>query len=331
IIFEAGLLEAKPANIPLEQHHRLALADDEELRDPECYRRLVGRLIYLTITRHEPCYYVHVLSRFMQHPLEEHWKAIVRVVRSIKDSHGQGILLCVYNGLLLYGYCDSDWASYPVTRRSLIGYFVLFRNSPISWKKKKQHIMSRSSSEAKYRLMATTRCELKWLKGLLNSLGVTHPKPMRLFFDNQVALHIVANPVFHERTKHIEVDCHFVHDEILSGNLAPSYVHTSTQLVDIFTKALGNQQFHDILSNSIFCRLLHSLHVRMLIGQVASLLGVLLQDIVFFVNNLLSLSSKRSTLYFFQVLKPSTGNVANGLLKLPGCWISFAKFIILYN
>ncbi|GJV24873.1 copia protein [Tanacetum coccineum] len=120
--------------------------------------------------------------------------------------------------------------------------------------------MSRSSSEAKYRLMATTRCELKWLKGLLNSLGVTHPKPMRLFFDNQVALHIVANPVFHERTKHIEVDCHFVHDEILSGNLAPSYVHTSTQLVDIFTKALGNQQFHDILSKRstsgycVFCQ-----------------------------------------------------------------------------
>ncbi|GJV24872.1 late embryogenesis abundant protein-related protein [Tanacetum coccineum] len=93
IIFEAGLLEAKPANIPLEQHHRLALADDEELRDPECYRRLVGRLIYLTITRHEPSYYVHVLSRFMQHPLEEHWQAIVRVVRSIKDSLGQGCLL----------------------------------------------------------------------------------------------------------------------------------------------------------------------------------------------------------------------------------------------
>ncbi|GJX60795.1 retrovirus-related pol polyprotein from transposon TNT 1-94 [Tanacetum coccineum] len=248
IIFEAGLLGAKPANIPLEQHHRLALADGEEIRDPKRYRRFVGCLIYLTITRPELSYCVHVLSQFMQLPLEEHWQATVRVVRYIKDNPGQGIFLHVDNDLRLYGYCDSDWASCPMTRRSLTGYFVLFGNSPISWKTKKQHTVSRSSSEAEYRSMATTTCELKWLKGLLNSLGVAHPEPMRLFCDNQAALHIAANPVFHERTKHIEVDCHFVRDEILSGNLSPSYVHTSTQLADIFTKALGNQQFHDILS-----------------------------------------------------------------------------------
>ncbi|GJT27629.1 retrovirus-related pol polyprotein from transposon RE2 [Tanacetum coccineum] len=205
IISEAGLLGAKPANIPLEQHHHLALADGEEMRDPERYRRLVGRLIYVTITRPKLSYCVHVLSQFMQRPLEEHWQSTVRVVRYIKDNPGQGILLRVDNDLRLYGYCDSDWASCPT---------------------KNQHTVSQSSSEAEYRSMATTTCELKWLKGLLNSLGVTHPDPMRLFCDNQAALHIAANPVFYEHTKHIEVDCHFVRDEILSCNLAPSYVHT---------------------------------------------------------------------------------------------------------
>nr|GEX09045.1 copia protein [Tanacetum cinerariifolium] len=161
--------------------------------------------------------------------------------------NSEGILLRVDNDLRLYGYFDSDWASCPVTQRSLTGYFVLFGNSPIFWKTT-EHIVSRSSSEAEYKSMATTTCELKWLIGLLNSLGVAYPEPMRLFCDNQAALHIATNPVFHERTKHVEVDCHFVRDEIVSGNLAPSFVHTSAQLAAIFTKALGNQQFHDMLS-----------------------------------------------------------------------------------
>ena len=90
--------------------------------------------------------------------------------------------------------------------------------------------------------MATTTCELKWLK-LLLSLGVCHSQPMRLHCDSQAALHIAANPVFHERTKHIEVDCHFVRDEIQHGHIQPTYVSTSTQLANIFTKALGKSQF----------------------------------------------------------------------------------------
>lgn len=104
--------------------------------------------------------------------------------------------------------------------------------------------------------MATTTCELKWLKALLLSLGVYHSQPMRLHCDSQAALHIAANPVFHDRTKHIEVDCHFVRDEIQRGHIQPTYVSTSTQLVDIFTKALGKSQFDYLL-----CKLgIHDLH-----------------------------------------------------------------------
>lgn len=95
--------------------------------------------------------------------------------------------------------------------------------------------------------MATTTCELKWLKGILSNLGVIHAKPMHLHCDSQAALHIAKNPVFHERTKHIEVDCHFVRDEVLKGNVRPTYVPTTTQLADIFTKALGKSQFESFL------------------------------------------------------------------------------------
>ncbi|GJV97436.1 retrovirus-related pol polyprotein from transposon TNT 1-94 [Tanacetum coccineum] len=174
----------------------------------------------------------------MQQPRVAHWEAALRVVRYLKGCPGQGILLRSDNDLQLYGWCDSDWAACPLTRRSLTRYFFQLGKSPISWKTKKQHTVSRSSAEAEYHSMATITCELKWLKALLLSLGVSHSRPMKLYCDSQAALHIAANPVFHERTKHIEVDCHFIRDEILRGTIRPAYVPTQT-----LTKALGTRQF----------------------------------------------------------------------------------------
>lgn len=95
--------------------------------------------------------------------------------------------------------------------------------------------------------MAMTTCELKWLKGLLSSLGVAHNSPMQLHCDSQAALHIVKNPIFHERTKHIKVDCHLIRDAIVNGSIHPSYVPSHAQLADIFTKALGQVQYDQLL------------------------------------------------------------------------------------
>jgi hypothetical protein len=257
IISESGLLGAKPASVPLEQNHRLPLANGRFLENPEQYRCLVGRLIYLCFTRPELSYSVHTLSQFMQQPREEHWEAALRVVRYLKGNPGQGILLNRSCDLQLYGWCDSDWAGCLLTRRSVTGWLVLLGSSPISWKMKKQHTVSRSSAEAEYRSMAATTCELKWIKGILSSLGILHSKPMSLHCDSQATLHIAKNPVFHERTKHIEVDCHFVRDEIIKGNVQTAYVPTHTQLADIFTKALGKSQF-EFLLNKLGIRNLHA-------------------------------------------------------------------------
>lgn len=190
IISEAGLLGGKPIDISMEQNHKLALANMEFLDDPELYRRLIGRLIYLSVTRPDLAYSIHILSQFMQETRLEHWEAALRVVRYLKKNPGQGILLRSDSELCLEGWCDSDWASCPLTRRSLTGWFVLLGYSPVSWKIKKQHTVSRSSAEAEYRSMATITCELKWLKQLLADLGVRHSRGMRLYCDSQSALHI---------------------------------------------------------------------------------------------------------------------------------------------
>lgn len=248
IISEAGLLGAKPALTPMEQNHQLDVTNGDKFDDPEQYRRLVGRLIYLTITRPELCYSVHILAQFMGDPRVEHWDAALRVLRYLKSCPGQGILLRGMSNLQLYAFCDSDRESCPVTRRSLTGYFILLGSSPISWKTKKQPTVSRSSAEAEYRSMAATTCELKWLKSLLSCLGIQHNQPMRLFCDSQSALHIAANPVFHERTKHIEMDCHFIRDALQDGTIITSHIKTGAQRADIFTKALGKSQFHVLLS-----------------------------------------------------------------------------------
>ncbi|GAA0141884.1 hypothetical protein LIER_02925 [Lithospermum erythrorhizon] len=126
-------------------------------------------------------------------------------------------------------------------------------DSPISWKSKKQIIVARSSAEAEaeYRYMAAITCaitcELAWLKGLLRSLQISHPRPMQLRCHSQSALHLTQNPVFYERTKHIKGDCHFLQDAIVKGVIAASHVSTSEQLVDISTKALGKCQFDYLL------------------------------------------------------------------------------------
>lgn len=118
----------------------------------------------------------------------------------------------------------------------------------VSWKSKKQPVVARSSAEAEYRAMATAACELVWLKTLLTDLGSSCTTPMTLFCDNQAAMHIAANPVFHERTKHIEVDCHYIRQQVQLKLINTHYVRTSDQLAEVFTKTLPSLQFQRLLS-----------------------------------------------------------------------------------
>ncbi|KAK2969573.1 hypothetical protein RJ640_003580 [Escallonia rubra] len=223
ILQDSGLLGVRPDKFPMEQILKLTPTDGILLSDQTKYRRLVGRLIYLTVTRPDIVYSVRTLSQFMHEPRKPHWDAAIRILKYIKD-----------------------WGGCRTTRRSVTGYCIFLGNSLVSWKSKKQANVSRSSAEAEYRAMANTCLELTWLRYILQDLRVPQVAPTQLFCDNQAALHIAANPIFHERTKHIEIDCHIVREKLQAGMIKPSYVPTHFQLADVFTKALGKDQFETL-------------------------------------------------------------------------------------
>jgi hypothetical protein len=244
ILTDAGQTGCRPASTPMEQHLKLTADSGELISDPSLYRRLIGRLIYLTISRPDITFAVNLLSQFMQTPRLPHLNAATRILRYLKGTVSHGLFFSANTALNLTAYTDSDWASCPMSRRSTTGYFVQLGGSPISWRTKKQSVVSRSSAEAEYRAMASTTCELLWLRQLLLDLMVPLSSPIPLHCDNQAAMHIARNPVFHERSKHIEIDCHLVRDRVQQGFLHLTYIPSPDQLADVFTKALGVDHFH---------------------------------------------------------------------------------------
>ncbi|KAA3484775.1 retrovirus-related Pol polyprotein from transposon TNT 1-94 [Gossypium australe] len=229
LISDAGFGEAKPASTPLAKNKRFTTAEyddlvhlggcnDELLLDVSAYQRLMGRLLYLTNTWPDISYAVQHLSQFMQKPKKSHYEATLQIVRYIKKSLGKGSFLAAENKAQLVAYCDSDWATCSMTRRSITGFCIKLGNSL----SKKQSTVLRSSAEADYRSTASTVAEIVWLSGLLKDICFDQFDSALLFSDSQAALQIATNPTQHVRT-----------DE---------------QLADVMTKALGVQQHGYLMS-----------------------------------------------------------------------------------
>ena len=167
ILTDTGMLDCKPIDTLMDPNVKLVPSQGELLRDPGRYRQLVGKLNYLTITRPDISFPVSVVSQFLQSPCDSHWDAVVRILRYIKGTPGQGMLYENKGHTQVVGYSDVDWVGSPTDRRSTSGYCAFIGGNLISWKSKKQDVVARSSAEAKYRDMTLATCELIWLKHLL--------------------------------------------------------------------------------------------------------------------------------------------------------------------
>ncbi|GJY72320.1 ribonuclease H-like domain-containing protein [Tanacetum coccineum] len=182
---------------------------------------------------------MHCLSQFMHKPFKSHLKIALKVLRYLKSAPGKGIHVIKNNVTSLDVYVDADWAKCVVTRKSVTGFCILLNGSLVSWKSKKQNTLSKSSAEAEYRAIASATSEIVWILKILQDLNWEHFIPAKVFCDSQAAIKIAAkiaaikiaaNPVFHERTKHLEIDLHFVRDKIISGVIKTYKISSTNQL-----------------------------------------------------------------------------------------------------
>ncbi|KAL0557194.1 hypothetical protein IC582_005712 [Cucumis melo] len=236
LLTETGMLGCRPADTPIEFNCKLGNSDDQVPVDKEQYQRIVGKLIYLSHTRPDISFAVSVASQFMQAPYEKHMEAVNRILRYLKNTLGKGLMFRKTNRKTIKAYTDSDWAGSVIDRKSTSDYCTFVWGNLVTWRSKKQSVVARSSAEAEYRAMSLGICEKIWLQKVLSDLHQECETPLKLFCDNKAAISIANNPVQYDRTKHVEIDRHFIKERLDSGNICIPYIPSSQQIADVLTK-----------------------------------------------------------------------------------------------
>lgn len=249
LLDRAGMTSCKPCSTPVDTSSKLSAAVGAAVADPTAYRSMAGALQYLTFTRPDIAYAVQQICLHMHDPREGHLNLVKRVLRYIEGTLCHGILLSASSPHELTAYSDADWAGCPDTRRSMSGFCVFLGSNLLSWSAKRQPTVSRSSAEAEYRAVANAVAETTWIRQLLRELHQPLHRATIVFCDSISAVYMSANPVQHQRTKHIELDLHFVRERVALGQVRGLHVPSSTQFVDVFTKGLSSSLFLDFRSS----------------------------------------------------------------------------------
>jgi hypothetical protein len=179
----------------------------------------------------------------MVEPRQEHWVAAKHVLRYLRGTVEYGLRYLGDGEVKLQGYTDSDWAGSATDRKSTSGCCFSLGSTMISWFSRKQTSVALSSAEAEYMAASTASCEAIWLRKLLAGLFDQELDPTVIYCDNQSCIKLSENPVFHDRSKHIEIMYHFIRDRIQKGAVKLQYVPTDQQVADILTKPLAKGKF----------------------------------------------------------------------------------------
>jgi histone deacetylase 1/2 len=251
ILRRTGMINCKPANTPMTTTEKLSVYEGTPLsiEDSTRFRSIVGALQYLTLTRPDIAFAVNKVCQFLHKPTSTHWTAVKRILRYVKHTASLGLKITRSQSNLVSGFSDADWAGCVDDRRSTGGFAIFFGSNLISWSARKQATVSRSSTEAEYRAMANATAEIIWIQSLLKELGIRSPPAARLWCDNIGATYLSANPVFHARTKHIEIDYHFVRERVAQKLLHVHLIGTGDQVADGLTKPLTVRKLEELKNN----------------------------------------------------------------------------------
>ena len=235
------------------------------------YRSLVGSLLYIaTCTRPDIAFAVCQLSRHLENPSDEHWKAAIRVLRYLKKTASYGIgFQGTSSQIKVCAYSDADWASNKENRRSTSGILVMMNGTPVVFKSRLQQNVSLSTAEAEYVALSLCIQEILWLKSLIKEMGINYKWPITVFEDNQSAIAIAKNNGYQSRAKHIDIRHHFIREHVKSQNIALQYIETKNQLADYLTKAIPTKQFQTLIEKSRItnCKSRGSVEVRNCYGS----------------------------------------------------------------
>ncbi|KAH9751535.1 hypothetical protein KPL71_014332 [Citrus sinensis] len=247
LLEEIGMSGCRPSDTPVDPNQKLGEVSNGVLVDKGRYQRLVGKLIYLSHTRPDIAFAISAVSQYMHSPYAEHLEAVHKILRYLKSTPGRGLLFKKSDQRSVEVFTDANWAGLVSDRRSTSGYCTFLWGNLITWRSKKQNVVARSSTEAEFRAMANGVCEVLWIKRVLGELKLDIEAPMRLLCDNKSAISIANNPVQHDRTKHIEIDRHFIKEKLENGVICMPFIPSEQQTADVLTKGHFRPKFESFI------------------------------------------------------------------------------------
>lgn len=249
IIKKFNMSDANASSTPADVNVVLMKNTDDIVNFP--YREAVGSLLFLaSVSRPDISFAVNLICRYVNNPSFEHVKAVKRVIKYLIGTKHMGIEYKDNHELV--GYSDSDFAGDVESRKSTTGYLYLMNNGPITWTSHKQQTVALSTMEAEFMAACDATKELLWLKQFLSEIGESQINRINLFVDNQAAIKLINNPVYHKRSKHIDIKYNFIREKVEQGYLGIKHTSSSNQLADFLTKALPTQKF-ELIRNQILC------------------------------------------------------------------------------